>query len=81
MNTGCFTCGRSFNGDVNKSLLAFKKQFEVSGISRYFYRLEANGEIFTCRASSFKTIFKEQIKPNLDNGAEYSHISEYNPNP
>jgi hypothetical protein len=75
MSKGCFTCGRSFNGDVNKALAAFKKQ----GVSRYFYRLKANGEIFVCRASSFKTIFEEQIKPNLKNGAEYSHISEYNP--
>lgn len=79
--SACFTCGRSFNGDVNKSLLAFKKQFEQAGVSRYFYRLRAGGEIFTCRASSFKIILEQQIKPNFENGAEYSHISEYNPNP
>lgn len=81
MSAGCFTCGRTFNGDVNAMLIAYKKQYEKSGIVRYFYRLKTNGDIFVCRSESFKIILEEQIKPNFPNGAEYSHISEYNPNP
>lgn len=76
---GCFTCGKGFKGDTRELLLLFKKQYEEAGISRYFYRTMANGPIKVCRASQFKRIFDTEIKPNFDNGAEYSHIAEYNP--
>lgn len=77
----CFTCGAGFNGSVNDLLLLFRRQYEDMGIERYFYKLSSNGDILTCRKSQFKDIFEQQIKPNFENGAEYSHIREYNPKP
>ena len=74
----CFSCGKTFNGDVNELLLEYKEQYLKKGIERYFYRLETNGDVFTCRKSSFKTIFETKIKPNFNKGAEYAHIKEYN---
>lgn len=77
----CFTCGKGFNGSVNDTLNHFKIQFDKFGIERYFYKLSENGAVKVCKKSDFSRIFSEQIKPNFDNGAEYSHISEYNPKP
>lgn len=79
MGVGCFTCGKGFNYDVNQTLMHFKRVYEVYGIDRYFYKLSISDPIKVCCKSDFKTIFKEQIKPNLAHGAEYAHISEFSP--
>lgn len=77
----CFTCGKGQNLSVHQALAKFKADYEQYGIERYFYRLSENGSIKTVKKSDFSTIFTTQIKPNLANGAEYGHISEYNPKP
>jgi len=73
----CFSCGQGFSNDVNILLRGYKEQYNKFGIIRYFYRTKTNGEIYVCRQSSFSTIYEEYIKPNLQEGAEYSNISEY----
>lgn len=79
--TKCFTCGMGFTGTAHQSLLHFRKLYEQNGIERYFYKLSENGAIKVCKKSDFNRIFNDKIKPNFENGAEYSHISEYNPKP
>jgi DNA-directed RNA polymerase subunit N (RpoN/RPB10) len=79
MGVKCFTCGKGFSGDTHELLLRFQRHYKEKGISRYFYKLETNGTIYTCRAEQLKHILETQIKPNFENGAEYSHITEYNP--
>lgn len=79
MVSNCFTCGRGFNGTEHETLVMFKKIYEQYGVDRYFYKLSENSEVMICKKADFKRIFIEQIKPNLINGAEYSHISEYSP--
>lgn len=79
--TSCFTCGKGFSGSVNETLLLFKQQYEKFGTDRYFYKLSANDAIKVCKSQDFNRIFITEIKPNFVNGAEYSHISEYNPKP
>lgn len=75
----CFSCGKGFNGDTNALLMHFKRMYNEKGIVRYFFRLSENGNVLTCKGKDFKAIFEQQIKPNFANGAEYSHIAEYNP--
>ena len=77
MGLECFSCGRSFNGDVNALLRHFKQEYEQKGIIRYFYKTETNGSIKTVREKHFKEVFKREIKPNFKKGAEYAHISEF----
>ena len=77
MSSQCFSCGQNFTSDVNALLRAYKKQYEELKIVRYFYKLSINGAIMICTESSFNFIYKEHIKPNFNNGAEFSHISEY----
>jgi len=74
----CFSCGRTFKGSVNDLLAEYKREYENHGTVRWFYKLETNGDVFTCRDSSFKTIRETKIEPNFKNGAEYAHIQEYN---
>lgn len=76
--SNCFSCGRSFKGSVNELLQLYKQEYIHNGVERYFYNLTDKGDVFTCRKSSFSTIFKTQIQPNFVNGAEYAHIREYN---
>lgn len=73
----CFSCGENFTSDTNALLRAYKKQFEKLGIVRYFYKLHANDTIKICRSNSFNTILENEIKPNLQKGANYAHISEF----
>lgn len=70
----CFSCG----GNARSRLIKYKQEYAENGISRYFYKLKTDGMIFTCKASSFNIILETHIKPNFINGAEYSHISEFN---
>lgn len=77
----CFTCGKGLDLDVHKTLAFYKKLFDEKGIERYFYKLSETGSIKTVKKSNFNRIFTTQIQPNLVNGAEYGHISEYNPKP
>lgn len=76
--SNCFSCGKSFKGDTNELLAYLKQDYINNGIERYFYRLDTNGSVYTCRKSSFSSIFKDKIQPNFINGAEYAHIREYN---
>lgn len=73
----CFSCGQSFNGDVNELLRQYKLDYINRGIERYFYREEKNGDIKIINQKNFKQIFKTKIKPNFSKGAEYAHIREF----
>jgi hypothetical protein len=73
----CFSCGLSFNADVNSILTAYKELFLTKGVITYYYKLETNGDIKTCNKESFKHIYEREIKDNMDKGAEYACISEY----
>jgi hypothetical protein len=75
--SSCFSCGKDFNDDVNAVLRACKRSYLNNGIVRYFYKLEQQGEVFICRASSFNTILENEIKPNFHKGAEWSHIADF----
>ena len=75
--SSCFSCGQNFQSDINALLRAFKQQYLDFGIVRYFYKLEPNGAIYICRASSFNTILENEIKPNFSKGAEYAHIADF----
>jgi hypothetical protein len=76
----CFSCGQTFKGNVNDVLQRFKRDYLQRGIERYFYKLETNGDIKVIKKEQFSYIFKTQIQPNFDKGAEYAHISEYQAN-
>lgn len=73
----CFSCGGSFGEDTNAMLRKYKDQFDKLGISRYYYKLNASANVMVCQANSFNFIFENEIKPNLQDGAEFAHISEY----
>ena len=73
----CFTCGRQFKGNENDLLWLFKRDYIERGIERYFYRLTPKGELRIVKKAYFNDVFNNEIKPNLINGAEYAHISEY----
>lgn len=77
----CFTCGHGVASETKTILKAYKAMWEKAGVDRYFYKIKRNGEIFVVSKSNFSRIFNDVIKPNLINGAEYAHISEYNPKP
>lgn len=77
MGLDCFACGRNFSGDINALLRHFKQEYEEKGIVRYFYKTKKDGSIKIVRESSFKEVFKREIKPNFKKGAEYAHISEF----
>ena len=81
MGVGCFTCGKTFNGGVHETLMFYKREYERKGTERYFFKLSENGEVLVCKKQDFNRIFTELIQPNFINGAEYSHISEYHPQP
>ena len=74
----CFSCGQTFNGNVNELLQRFKRDYLQRGTERYFFRLKSNGDIKVIKKEQFSKVFKTQIQPNFINGAEYAHISEYN---
>jgi len=72
----CFSCGKGFNGSVNDLLRQFKREYTLYGTERYFYHL-GDGKVKICRKNAFKSIFENQVQPNLINNAEYSHIKEF----
>lgn len=72
----CFSCGERFDNDLNSLLSKYKKEFEQKGIIRYYYHLGDN-KIKICRAETFKVLFKNVIKKELKNGAEYARIDEF----
>lgn len=72
----CFSCGQAFKGSVQDLLRHFKQQYVSHGVERYFYRLSPTDELKIVKKEYFKAIFENEIKPNLQNGAEYAHISE-----
>ena len=74
--SSCFSCGQMFKGSARELLVYYKRQFETEGIERYFYRLSPKSDLKIVKKKYFKSIFKQEIKPNLINGAEYAHISE-----
>lgn len=73
----CFTCGKNF-GDREKDVLKlYKKEYEDKGVERYVYKTCGNCAIKFTKKEYFNVIFEGEIKPNLEKGAEYFHISEY----
>lgn len=75
---GCLTCGSGWKGSHKQLVSKFKKEYEDNGVERYVYRLNENDSFKTIKKSGFKSIFNK-IKDNFPNGAEYFHISEWNP--
>ena len=73
----CFSCGKQFSENTNAILRGFKERYLKYGTVRYYYKLDSNGPILICRASSFSKILENEIKPNFQNGAEYAHIGEF----
>ena len=75
---GCLTCGIGWSGSQKQLVSKFKKEFEDYGIERYVYRMNEKDSFKTVKKSGFNAIFIK-IKENFPNGAEYFHISEWNP--
>lgn len=75
--SSCFSCGKSFNQDVNGVLQFFKRQYLEHGIERFFYKTSEKGDVKTVKKAYFSKVFEQEIKPNFINGAEYAHIQEY----
>ena len=74
----CFSCGQTFNGNINELLQLFKREFLERGTERYFYKESSSGDVKIVKKEQFNTVFENDIKPNFKKGAEYAHISEYN---
>lgn len=73
----CFSCGVSFGAELNVVLRQYKDYYLKTGIITYYYKTSANGDVKICQKESFDFIYENEIKPNLDKGAEYACISEY----
>ncbi len=76
----CFSCGASFNETDIQRVAKYKQYWDEKGVSSYFFRLKTGGELLLVRANGFNTVLENEIKPNFENGAEWAHISEFNPN-
>lgn len=74
---GCFSCGKTFSKDASDTVAKYKKEYLKNGIERYVYRLSPSSDLMIIRKEYFNEVFNNDIKPNLENGAEYMHISEY----
>lgn len=77
MVNNCFACGASLSYGDQNALSYYYRLYKEFGQERYFYRLKTNGPTRVVQREQFNYIFESQIKPNLENGAEYAHISEY----
>lgn len=75
---GCITCGKGWKGSQKQLVSKLKKEFEEHGIERYVYRMSEKDSFKTVKKSGFNVIFSK-IKANFPKGAEYFHISEWNP--
>lgn len=73
----CLPCSKVKNVDVVKY---YKQLYKEKGIETYFFRLKKGGDLKVVRKEQFSIIYKEQIKPNLVNGAEYFNIQEFKAN-
>ncbi len=72
----CFSCSKLDNRE-RLVVKYYKTLFETAGKEYYAYRLSANEVFSFVEKSYFSEILLHQIKPNLSNGAEYFHISEF----
>lgn len=75
---GCITCGAGWQGSKIALVNRLKKEFDDYGVERYVYRMNEKDSFKTIKKQGFNLIFN-QIKDNFTNGAEYFHISEWNP--
>jgi len=75
--SNCFSCGRTFNGNEKDLLFLFKQDYLQNGTERYFYKLSPQDDLKIVSKKNFNFVFENEIKPNLINGAEYAHISEF----
>lgn len=75
----CFTCGKSFLYKELDFIKRLKIDYEKNGIERYVYRVSSTSNLMVVQKKHFNDIFQKQIKPNIKNGAEYMHISEFRP--
>ena len=73
----CFSCGQTFNGNVNDLLQRFKRDYLERGVERYFYKESTKGDVKIVDKIQFNKVFENDIKPNFNKGSEYAHISEY----
>lgn len=75
----CFTCGKSFTGDVNLQLSNYKKEFEEKGIKRVYYKTSKDGDIHVSHAEPFfkHTHKKLTSKKAIKDGAEFALIQEF----
>lgn len=74
----CITCGSNWDGSKIAMVNKFKKEWDVYGTDRYVYRMFEKDGFKIVRGKRFKVIF-EEIKNAFPLGAEYFHISEWNP--
>ncbi len=77
MSKECITCGASFNGTERDLAIYFKEQYDKHGVERFVYRLGLKQPFMFVRKEYFNEVFKTQIKPNFENGAEYWSIQEF----
>lgn len=73
----CYSCGKSLPLGVQNTLRRFWHKYQTTGQEFYFYKLHEKGDTFIVSKQQFNEIFTTKIKPNLEKGAEYSHISEF----
>lgn len=77
MVKGCFACGQTLIKSELDVVAYYFNLYEKYGQERYFYKLSKNGSTRIVLKDHFQYIYNTKIKPNLKNGAEYAHISEF----
>jgi len=68
----CLPCGK-----VTASEQTIIKYYKSTGKDYYVYRLASNKPFNIIEKEYFNKVFKEQIKSNFINGAEYFSIQEF----
>ena len=74
MKKECFSCQKSAPKTVQDSLRLYKKIYEQTGRSFYFYKESENGKIKVADSESFKVVLPK-FKNNK--GANWCHIAEF----
>jgi len=74
--SACIPCGTVSKSEQNV-IKYYMNLYKEKGFVSYVYRLYENGPIKIVEQKSFEIIFKESIKPNFKNGAEYFSIQEF----
>ena len=75
----CIPCSKVSQSEQDV-IKYYRNIYLTKDIEYYVYRLSANDTIKITKKDSFKVIYKQQIQPNLKNGAEYFNIQEFRGN-